>query len=326
MLSIPRSSVRYRPAIKEDEDDLRTLIVYFATNYGRCGYRQVTSMIRNAGVEVNHKRVARIWREEGLKVPSKQSKRARIFLSDGSCMRLRAECRHHVWSYDFMYDKTMDGKAIRILNIVDEYSRECLASVCARRFKSRDVLDVLADLMIKHGCPKFIRSDNGPEFVAKELRKWIGDLGVQTAYIEPGSPWENSFVESFNAKMRDGLLNAEVFGNMYEAKALIDRWVRFYNGVRPHSSLRGLPPAPQSYVIPLELKTIDLKRGNWAILKGCKEQKVTSRHGWDYLRMWTKEWGQVKSAYGCSVDSLTLAKDTLSFWRKDMEMDEGAAQ
>jgi len=279
-LGINRSSVRYLPVKKDDEDDVRALVVYFATNYGRCGYRQVTSMINNAGVKINHKRVARIWREEGLKLPKKQSKRARIFLGDGSTIRLRAEYENHVWSYDFMEDKTHDGRRIRILNIIDEYTRECIASIPARHFKSRDVIDALADAMISRSCPTYIRSDNGPEFIAKSLRKWLTDLGVQTTYIEPGSPWENSFVESFNGKMRDELLDGELFGNMYEARVLIDRWVRYYNQIRPHSSLGGLPPAPQSYIIPLELKTMDLKRGTWAILESCKEG-TTSRHGWN---------------------------------------------
>ncbi len=210
----------------------------------------VSNMMRNNGRNINHKRVERIWREEGLKLPKKQQKKRRLWLTDGSIVRLRAEHKNHVWSYDFVEDKTYDGRKIRILNIIDEYSHECLASVPRRSFKNNDVIEVLANLMLLKGTPEYLRSDNGSEFTASKIRAWLQNAGVITAYIEPGSPWENGYVESFNARMRDEFLNGELFGNMYEAQVLIKRWVDYYNTIRPHSSLRGRVPAPQT-IIPI---------------------------------------------------------------------------
>ena len=268
------------PVKAANEDYIRETVVSLATNYGRAGYRQVTDMMRNAGIPINHKRVARIWREEGLKVPAKQTKKTRIHLGNGSCMRLRAEYPNHVWSYDFVEDKTMDGRKIRILNVIDEHTRECLASIARRHFRSKDVIETLADIMIRVGVPAHLRSDNGPEFIARALRSWLADLGVACAYIEPGSPWENGYIESFNSRMRDEHLNGELFGSLYEAQVLTDRWVRYYNTIRPHSSLGGRPPAPQSYVIGLELKTVELRKGNWTVLEGCGLREAVG-YGWN---------------------------------------------
>jgi len=195
---------------------------------------------------VNHKRVARIWLEEGLKVPKKQPKRGRLWLNDGSCVRLRAMFTDHVWSYDFVHDSTRDGKSLRILCVIDEYSRECLALKVARSLKSTDVLRVLDDLFIRRGIPKHLRSDNGAEFTAKTVRAWLNTLNVKPLYIEPGSPWENGFVESFNGKLRDELLNRELFDTLKEAEVLIEQWRRHYNTVRPNSSLGYRPPAPET--------------------------------------------------------------------------------
>jgi len=205
-------------------------------------------MLKNEGWQVNHKRVQRIWRREGLKVPQKQPKRGRLWLNDGSCVRLRPQHQDHVWSYDFMTARTADGRAFRILNIIDEYTRECLAILVERRIKSQDVIDVLFELFIFRGIPEHIRSDNGPEFAARAVRKWLGRLGVKTLFIEPGSPWENGYVESFNGKLRDELLNREVFYTLQEAKVLIEQWRQEYNGVRPHSALRYKPPAPEARI------------------------------------------------------------------------------
>jgi putative transposase len=249
VLEVNRTAMRYEPVKLPDEDEVRADIIYKACNYGRVGYRMVTHMMRNEGRKINHKRVERIWREEGLKRPTKQIKRRRLWLNDGSCIRLRAEHRNHVWSYDFVEDRTMDGKKIRFLNIIDEATHECLASIPRRSWRSVDVIEVLSEIMILRGCPEYIRSDNGPEFIAHKLRKWLGDLGVITTYIEPGSPWENGYVESFNSRMRDEFLNGELFGNLYEAEVLVHRWVRYYNEIRPHSSLNGRPPAPQSFLV-----------------------------------------------------------------------------
>jgi len=204
---------------------------------------------------VNHKRVERIWRQEGLKVPQKQPKRGRLWLNDGSCIRLRPSHRNHVWSYDFVMDRTCDGKPIKILTLIDEYSRSCLALVVDRRIRSDDVLHTLSNMFLVHGIPDNIRSDNGPEFTAKAVRNWLGRLGVHTAFIEPGSPWENGYNESFNGKLRDELLNREIFYNLKEAKVLIENWRKEYNTMRPHSSLAYRPPAPEA-IRPLMIRPI----------------------------------------------------------------------
>jgi putative transposase len=196
---------------------------------------------------VNDKRVERIWRREGLKVPPRQPKRGRLWLSDGSCVRLRAERANHVWSYDFVEDRTHEGRKYRMLNVIDEFTHECLAIRIDRRLKSIDVIDVLSDLFILRGVPEHIRSDNGPEFVAKAVQAWIGAVGAKTAYIAPGSPWENGFIESFNARLRDELLDGEIFYSLVEAKIVIESWRRHYNTVRPHGSLGYKPPAPEVF-------------------------------------------------------------------------------
>ncbi len=195
---------------------------------------------------MNKKRVERIWRREGLKVPQRQPKRGRLWLNDGSCIRLRPEYKHHVWSYDFVADRTHNGGPIKILTVMDEYSRECLAIRVERRITSNDVLHCLADLFLQYGLTDFIRSDNGPEFTAKMIRKWLGDLGVHTLFIEPGSPWENGYIESFNGKLRDEKLNGELFYTLKEAQVLIEEWRVEYNTFRPHSSLNYRPPAPET--------------------------------------------------------------------------------
>jgi transposase InsO family protein len=221
-------------------------IIELAERYGRYGYRRITGLLREEGWKVNHKRVERLWRREGLKVPKKQPKRGRLWLNDGSCIRLRPQYKHHVWSYDFMTERTAEGRAFRILNIMDEYSRECLDIVVERHITADDVTEVLSQLFITIGIPEHIRSDNGPELTAKALRQWLKDLGVSTLFIEPGSPWENGYIESFNGKLRDELLNREIFMTLWEAKVLIESWRKEYNEIRPHSSLGYRPPAPRT--------------------------------------------------------------------------------
>ncbi len=243
-----RSTQRKVPRGRDDEERLTADIIDLARQYGRYGYRRIGEFLRRAGWQVNDKRVERIWRREGLKVPAKQPKRKRLWLNDGSCIRLRAERPNHVWSYDFMEDRTHDGRKFRILNVVDEFTRECLAIRVDRRLRSTDVIDVLSDLFILRGVPGHIRSDNGPEFVAKAVQAWIHAVGAKTAYIQPGSPWENGYIESFNARMRDELLNGELFYSLKEAKIVIQNWRRHYNGVRPHTSLGYRSPAPEVYV------------------------------------------------------------------------------
>jgi transposase InsO family protein len=246
VLGQQRSTQRHRYRISDEEEVLRARIVALATRYGRYGYRRITGLLNNEGWKVNHKRVERIWRREGLKVPKKQPKRGRLWLNDGSCIRLRPQYKNHVWSYDLMTGRSHDGRAFRILNIIDEYARECLDSTVERKVTSHHVIERLAHLFITKGIPEHIRSDNGPEFTAKAVRKWLADLGVKTLFIEPGSPWENGYIESFNGKLRDELLNREIFTTLLEARVLIENWRREYNTIRPHSSLGYKPPAPEA--------------------------------------------------------------------------------
>jgi putative transposase len=239
-----RSVQRRKSNKPQTEQILREDIVRLAGKYGRYGYRRITALLRTEGWIVNHKRVERIWREEGLKVPKKQPKKGRLYLNDGSCIRLRPLYKNHVWSYDFIHDRLHSGKKIRMLTVKDEYTRKCLAIRVGFSLKSEDVLDVLSTLFLTEGIPEYIRSDNGSEFTANTTREWIESVGVKTAYIEPGSPWENGYNESFNGKLRDELLNTEIFYTLKEAQVLIEQWRRHYNEVRPHSSLGYRPPAP----------------------------------------------------------------------------------
>ena len=243
-----RSTQRKIPRGLPDEERLTEDITELTREYGRYGYRMITGMLNNSGWHVNHKRIERIWRREGLKVPHKQKKKGRLWMNDGSCVRLRAERPNHVWSYDFMHDRTHDRRAYRILNIIDEYTREALMIRVDRKLNSTDVVDALTDLFILRGAPEYIRSDNGPEFIAKKVRNWITAVGSKTAYIEPVSPWENGYCESFNARFRDELLNGEIFYSLREAQILIERWRHHYNTVRPHSALGYRPPAPESII------------------------------------------------------------------------------
>jgi putative transposase len=247
VLGQARTTQRRNLLPSSDEEQLTSDIIAIATRYGRYGYRRITALLNNNyGWKVNHKRVERIWRKEGLKVPKKQPKRSRLWLNDGSCVRLRPKYKNHVWSYDFMIDRTADGRAFKILNIIDEYTRKCLAILVARKIKSQDVIDLLFHLFIFYAIPEYIRSDNGPEFTARAIRKWLASLGVKTLFIEPGSPWENGYIESFNGKLRDELLNLEIFTTLKEAKVLIEQWRREYNHVRPHSARNYQPPAPEA--------------------------------------------------------------------------------
>jgi transposase InsO family protein len=225
---------------------LTAAIIPLASQYGRYGYRRVTALLRAEGWRINHKRVERIWRREGLKVPQKQPPRRRLWLADGSCVRLRPQHLNHVWAYDFVATRTEDGRPVKLLTIVDEFTRECLAIEVARRLRSDDVLFCLAELFVHRGLPEYIRSDNGPEFAAKAVRHWLNRVGVRTLFIEPGSPWENGYVESFNGKLRDELLNRELFATRWEVQVLVERWRRHYNQVRPHRALGLRPPAPET--------------------------------------------------------------------------------
>lgn len=246
---------------------LRADVTRLACQYGRYGYRRITALLRKEGWRVNHKCVERIWRQEGLKVPQKQRKRRRLWLNDGSCIRLRPLHKNHVWSYDFVAERMSNGKPVRMLTMVDEYSRECLAIKVERKLKAFDVIDQLAEMFVQRGAPDYIRSDNGAEFTADSIRGWLKRLGVKTLYIEPGSPWENGYIESFNGKLRDELLNGEVFDTMYEAKVIIERWRKEYNTQRPHSSLGYLPPAPET-ILPAQANQLDLNKDNYQLQVG----------------------------------------------------------
>jgi transposase InsO family protein len=246
VLGQSRTTQRYQPIVRDDEGPLTSAIVRLAGQYGRYGYRRITALLHTEGWHVNHKRVERIWRREGLKVPPKQPKRGRLWIIDGSCVRLRPCRPNHVWAYDFVQERTHDGKVFRMLTVIDEFTRECLAIEVARRLRHDDVLQVLTDLFTRHGPPDHIRSDNGSEFTAAAVREWLPRVGVKTLYIEPGSPWENGYNESFNGKLRDELLNGEIFYTLREAQVLIEQWRRHYNTIRPHSALGYRSPAPQT--------------------------------------------------------------------------------
>jgi len=248
-LGQPRSTQRYIKQKANDEDSLTVRMVELASQYGRYGYRRITALLQTEGWRVNHKRVERLWRQEGLKVPAKQPKRGRLWLNDGSCLRLKPEFPNHVWSYDFVLERTHDGRAFRILNVIDEFTRESLAVKVKRHLNHEDVQECLTELFCQRGVPVHLRSDNGPEFIAHALREWLNKLSVKPLFIEPGSPWENGYVESFNGKMRDELLNGEIFYTLQEAQILIERWRKDYNSIRPHSSLGYRPPAPQAWLL-----------------------------------------------------------------------------
>ena len=246
VLGQSRMTQRYLPRVRDDEGPLTQRVIGLAAIYGRYGTPRITALLRSEGWAVNHKRVERIWRQAGLKVPQKQPRRGRLWLNDGSCVRLRPEHRDHVWAYDFVTARTHDGRAFRMLTVVDEFTRECLSIDVDRQFSGDDVLERLAWLFVTRGVPDHIRSDNGPEFTAKTVRHWLQEVGVRTLFIEPGSPWENGYVESFNGKLRDELLDGEIFYTLREAKILIERWRVHYNHVRPHSALGYRPPAPEA--------------------------------------------------------------------------------
>jgi transposase InsO family protein len=241
-----RSTRRRAPRGRDDEERPTADTVELARRYGRYGYRKAAAPLRStAGWVVNDKRVERIWRREGLKVPPRRPKRGRLWLADGSCVRLRPERPDHVWSHDFVEDRTHDGRRFRLLNVLDGFTHECLAIRVGRELGAADVVDLLPDLFVLRGVPAHIRSDNGPEFAAEAARGWIAAVGAKTAYIAPGSPWENGCVESFNARLRDGLLDGEIFYSLREAEVVVESRRRHCNTIRPHAPLGFRPPAPE---------------------------------------------------------------------------------
>jgi transposase InsO family protein len=242
-LGQPRSSQRYRPARRDDEGKLTGRMLELARKHPRYGYRRIWALLRGEGWKANRKRVYRLWKKEGLKVPQKKRKRRRLGTSANGIVRHRATRKDHVWAWDFIHDRTEDGRAIKWLSIVDEFTRECLCLEVKRGMTSGDVIDVLIELFHVRGLPEHVRSDNGPEFIAKAIRSWLEKADVQTLYIAPGSPWENGYAESFHSRLRDELLDAELFMGLAEARHLATQWRLDYNHRRPHSSLKYQTPA-----------------------------------------------------------------------------------
>lgn len=239
----PRSTHRYTPKECPEEERLRKWLNVFSQREPRAGYRTAAKHLRREGWKITDKRVQRLWREEGLKVPQKQKKKRRLGRSENSSQRQRASAPNEVWSYDFVLDRTSDGRRLKFLCMVDEFTRECLAIFVGRRIGALEVIAVLAALVQERGAPKHMRSDNGPEFIAVAVRRWLENQGIATLYIQPGSPWENAYCESFNSRLRDGLLNREEFASELEAKVLSAEWRQNYNERRPHSALGDLTPA-----------------------------------------------------------------------------------
>jgi len=238
-----RSSQRYRTGERAGDRELVAKMLELVRRQPRYGYRRIGALLRAEGFKVNRKRVHRLWKQQGLKVPQKQHKKRRLGSSDNGIVRRRALHKDHVWAWDFIHDRTEDGRPLKWLSVVDEYTRECLVLEVRRSFKSSDVIDVLKDLFAIRQAPVHIRSDNGPEFIAREIRSWLESTRVQTLYIEPGAPWENGYAESFHGRLRDELLDAELFTCLAEAKMLSTQWRLEYNHRRPHSSLRYRTPA-----------------------------------------------------------------------------------
>jgi len=239
----PRSTQRYRAKRQDDEAVIVAKMHELVRRHPRFGYRRIHALLRRLGLRINRKRAWRLWKQEGLKVPQKQVKKRRLGVSVNGIERRGAEHIDHVWAWDFIHDRDEKGRAIKTLSIVDEHTRECLALEVGRSFKAVDVLDVLRELFVIRGVPEHIRSDNGPEFIARAIRVFLGKAGVNTLYIEPGAPWQNGYAESFHSKLRDELLDAEMFADLAEAKSLAGSWKNDYNHRRPHSSLGYVTPA-----------------------------------------------------------------------------------
>ena len=256
MIGLARSSLQYRPDPKDD-NALRLALIRLAKQYGRYGYRKIAVLLRIEGWKVNHKKVERIWREEGLQLPQRDKKRRRLYHKDSSIIRLRPTHPNHVWAIDFVHDKLDNGRSYKMLTVLDEYTRQVLAVTVRTRMRADDVLEALYPLLLRHGTPEYIRSDNGPEFVAEAVGNWISAVGAKTAYIMPGSPWENGYIESFNARFRDELLNGEIFYSLREAQIVIEQWRRHYNTKRPHSALGYRPPAPETIIALPERPTMN---------------------------------------------------------------------
>ena len=245
IVGIARSTLQYK-AMLRDDDALRLALIRLAKQYGRYGYRKVAELLRMEGWRVNHKKVEWIWREEGLQQPDRHRKRKRLYHHDASVIRLRPLYPNHIWSIDFVHDKLTTGRPYKMLTVLDEYTREALCIAVAPRMGSEEVLEALYPLLLRHGKPDYIRSDNGPEFTASSFRQWLTRVGIQPIQIFPGSPWENGYNERFNGTLRREVLNAEWFATTRQAQAAIKQWLKQYNHIRPHHALGMRPPVPET--------------------------------------------------------------------------------
>ncbi|MEL7054328.1 MAG: IS3 family transposase [Cyanobacteria bacterium J06588_5] len=246
-IGVSRSTQRYTAAKpKDDDDSLRLAIIRLAKQYGRYGYRKIAELLRIEGWTVNHKKVERLWREEGLQLPQRHKKRKRLYHKDSSVIRLRPKHQNHIWSIDFVHDKLSSGRKYKMLTVIDEYTREALCVTVAPKMGGADVLEALYPLLLKHGKPKFIRSDNGPEFISEQFQSWLTKVGVKPIRIYPGSLWENGYNERFNGTLRREVLNAEWFISIDQARTVIGKWLKQYNQIRPHQALGMRPPVPET--------------------------------------------------------------------------------
>ena len=240
-----RSTQHYK-ALSKDDDSLRLTLIRLAKAYGRYGYRKIAELLRIEGWKVNHKKVERLWREEGLQLPQRHKKRKRLYHKDSSIIRLRPLYPNHVWSIDFVHDKLSNGRSYKMLTVLDEYTREALCIAVNFQMGNADVLEAIYPLLLTHGKPEFLRSDNGPEFVARAFQTWLTKVGIKPIRIYPGSPWENGYNERFNGTLRREVLNGEWFTTINQARTVIGRWLRQYNHIRPHQALNMRPPVPET--------------------------------------------------------------------------------
>ena len=246
-IGVSRSTQRYKAAqAKGDDDNLRLALIRLAKQYGRYGYRKIYELLRIEGWTINHKKVERLWREEGLQLPQRHKKRKRLYHKDSSVIRLRPKHPNHIWSIDFVHDKLSSGRKYKMLTVIDEYTREALCVAVAPKMGGAEVLEALYPLLLKHGKPEFIRSDNGPEFISEQFQSWLTKVGIKPIRIYPGSPWENGYNERFNGTLRREVLNAEWFISIEQARTVINRWLKQYNQIRPHQALGMRPPIPET--------------------------------------------------------------------------------
>jgi len=242
---VARSTHQYRSA-PQDDDALRLALIGLAKQYGRYGYRKISELLAAEGWRVNHKKVERLWREEGLQLPHRHKKHKRLYHHDSSVIRLRPKYPNHVWAIDFAHDKLSNGRPYKMLTVLDEYTREALCVTGAPKMGSADVLEALYPLLLERGKPEYIRSDNGPEFIAAPLQEWLTRVGIKPIQIYPGSPWENGYNERFNGTLRHEVLNAEWFTTINQARIVINQWLKQYNNIRPHQALNMRPPVPET--------------------------------------------------------------------------------